>query len=135
MSYYQLHREERLAYQKQYHQQNKSYYNSYQVEYYHARRNDPEFLRMRKLYQDRFYAKKCNQKLEQRLQKRHEKEIKKQEKQCKKQLQSVFKELLKKTEYKLAIQDCLLVQSKKEPVIVPFSGIRVNTQGYFVLDF
>lgn len=126
LQYYKEHRNESLEYQKSYNKENKIYYDEYQADYFQKRKHDPEFMKRRKENYDRFMEKKRAISKE----KRTEKLLMREHKKLIRLKYYVLKELLEKTKYIYPID---IVQPKPEPP--PFSGIRVNAKGFFVLDF
>lgn len=129
LSRYRENKEKRIEQQKQYNKEHKEDYNKYQLDYYHKIKNSEKYRKMKKIWYQRYYAKKHKQTIEDRLSKQIEKQIEKN----KKLLNSVFKELLKKTDYIHPIDIQVKEQPKQIETLV--DGFRINKQGFFVLDF
>jgi hypothetical protein len=122
---YQEHRPSLLEYQKQYNKEHKKEYNAYQLNYYHNKiKNDPELVKKRKEYQKSYHKKRAEPSV-------HERQIKRTELLMTKML----RELLKKVpRYENLTPDPEPVL-KPEPVITPFAGVKINSRGYFILEW
>ena len=122
---YQEQRSTRLEYQKQYNKEHQKEYNTYQLNYYHNKiKNDPEHVKRRLAYH-KSYRKKKNEF------RTHERQIKRTELLMTKML----RELLKKVpRYENLTPDPEPIL-KPEPDIIPFAGVKINSRGYFVLEW
>jgi hypothetical protein len=122
---YQEHKPSLLEYQKKYNKEHKKEYNTYQLSYYYNKiKNDPEKVKKRKEYQKSYRRKIAEPSV-------HERQIKRTELLMTKML----RELLKKVpRYENLTPDPEPIL-KPEPVITPFAGVKINSRGYFVLEW
>jgi len=128
MTYYQRHKEERLAYQKLYHNEKGKQYSSYQLSYYHNNKENERYQETRRHARRKFYDKKHIETLERRQLKRMEA--------LKLKLLRELKRVLKKRYIECEpVYDEPLEIIAPEPVSEAFKDFKINSRGMFYLDW
>ena len=124
MSYYQRHKEERLAYQKQYNRSKLADYSSYQLSYYHINKENEHYQETRRRARHKFYDKKHIITVEKRQIKRATalklKMLRELEKKFKKM---IFYEETPEPE----------PEPEPEPVTEPFRDFKIDSRGMYYL--
>ena len=126
MNYYQQHKEERLAYQRQYNTSKRSQYASYQLSYYHANKEDEQYQESRRRTAQKFYNKKHRETVERR-------QIKRATALKSKMLRQLKKKFKKMTFYEeLPHVEEIIVP---EPVTQPFRDFKIDSRGMYYLEW
>jgi len=129
MTYYQRHKEERLAYQKQYHNEKNSDYCSYQLQYYHEKiKNSEHFKEQRLKARRKFYDKKHRENVERRQLKR---------------IEALKLKLLRELKRVLKKRYIEPISENTEPLVIfipevisdVFKDYKVNSRGMFYLEW
>jgi hypothetical protein len=125
MNYYQQHKEERLAYQRQYNTSKRSQYASYQLSYYHNNKENEQYQETRRRARLKFYNKKHYKTVENR-------QIKKATALKLKMLKELEKKFKKMTFYEPEPEQ----EPEPEPLEdVPFKDFKINSRGLFYLEW
>ena len=115
MSYYQRHKEERLAYQKQYNRSKLADYSSYQLSYYHINKENEHYQETRRRARHKFYDKKHNLTVEKRQIKR---------------ATALKSKMLRELEKKFKK---MIFYEPEEPVTEAFRDFKIDSRGMYYL--
>jgi len=128
MSYYEKHKEERLVYQKQYHNEKKKQYSSYQLSYYHNNKENENYQETRRHARRKFYDKKHRETVERRQVKRTTA--------LKLKMLRQLKRVLKKRYIECEqVYDEPLEIISPEPISEVFKDFKTDSRGLFILDW
>jgi hypothetical protein len=121
---YEEHRKKLLKYQKKYAKKNKSKIQEYQKKYYQQRKTKSEY-KLKVAQANKKYLSKV-------------KKVKSAERcieRTKRLMTKMCRELLKKVPLYENLSPEPEAEVKAKPEIIPFAGIKINSRGYFVLDW
>jgi hypothetical protein len=121
---YEEHRKELLKYQKKYAKKNRAKIQNYQQQYYQRRKANPTYKMQVKIATQKYISKVKKVKSEQRCIER-----------TKRLMTKMCRELLKKVPLYENLSPEPEAEVMAEPEIIPFAGIKINSRGYFVLDW
>ena len=129
MNYYQQHKEERLAYQRQYNTSKRSQYATYQLSYYHANKENERYQETRRNARRKFYDKKHLENVEKR-------QIKRATALKSKMLRQLEKKFKKMTFYEPEEEQEEEQPEEPKPLEeIIFRGFKTDSRGMFYLEW
>lgn len=129
---YQLNKEEKLQYQKEYNAKNRTKYLDYQSKHYDDVKHSDAFLKKRAVY----YMRQADKRKIVSRQRNYQKQLEEEKIYYRYIMKSVFKELLRKTHLILESTQIKNKPKKPEPVkpLLPPNTIKYKN-GFYVVEF